>query len=187
MPKNVGKICQRMLAKYAKECSNYRTIALISHASKVILKICNYTVKRISGAQPFVDRGNRGMTNKNFLLLCWLSLFICIETTEHWQMPAHLLRSALRVNMGRTLTDQLQQKNHLVEQSSQDTLCNTFRFPVFQKSTLILKSLEHYEVWTLLWKAELLEYLRWLIACLGSSFSPSLETDLWTRCQVVCL
>ena len=83
MPKNVGKICQRMLAKYAKECSNYRTIALISHASKVILKICNYTVKRISGAQPFVDRGNRGMTNKNFLLLCWLSLFICIETTEH--------------------------------------------------------------------------------------------------------
>ena len=37
------------------------------------------TVKRISGAQPFVDRGDRGMTNKN-LLLCWLSLIICIET-----------------------------------------------------------------------------------------------------------
>ena len=66
-------------------------------------------------------------------------------------MPAHLLHSALKMNMGRTLTDQLQQKNHLVEQSSQDTLCNnTFSFPVFQKSTLILKSLEHYEVWTLL-------------------------------------
>ena len=31
----------------AKECSNYRTIALISHASKVMLKILQATVREL--------------------------------------------------------------------------------------------------------------------------------------------
>ena len=34
-----GKILKWVVISFSKECSNYRTIALISHASKVILKI----------------------------------------------------------------------------------------------------------------------------------------------------
>ena len=36
----------------AKECSNYRTIALISHASKVMLKILQARLQQYEGLQP---------------------------------------------------------------------------------------------------------------------------------------
>ena len=52
---------------YAKECSNYCTIALISHASQVMLKILQarfrkYTNQELSDGQAAFKkgRGNRG-------------------------------------------------------------------------------------------------------------------------------
>ena len=39
----------------AKECSNYRTIALISHASKVMLKILQAILQAISRLQQYVN------------------------------------------------------------------------------------------------------------------------------------
>ena len=53
----------------AKECSNYRTIALISHASKVMLKILQATIQQYMNRElPDVQagfrkgRGNRDQT-----------------------------------------------------------------------------------------------------------------------------
>ena len=44
----------------AKECSNYRTITLISHSSKVILKILQATLEQhVSGEIPDVQAGFR--------------------------------------------------------------------------------------------------------------------------------
>ena len=45
---------------YAKECSNYRTIALISHASKVMLKILQARLQQyVNGEFPDVQVGFR--------------------------------------------------------------------------------------------------------------------------------
>jgi len=45
---------------YAKECSNYRTIALISHASKVMLKILQASLQQyINHELPDVQAGFR--------------------------------------------------------------------------------------------------------------------------------
>ena len=43
----------------AKECSNYRTIALISHASKVMLKVLQVTVQYMNRELPDVQAGFR--------------------------------------------------------------------------------------------------------------------------------
>ena len=52
----------------AKECSNYRTIALISHASKVILKILQARLQQhVNHELPDVQAGfrkGRGMRNQ---------------------------------------------------------------------------------------------------------------------------
>ena len=52
----------------AKECSNYRTIALISHASKVILKILQVRLQQCVGQElPDIQAGfrkGRGMTHQ---------------------------------------------------------------------------------------------------------------------------
>ena len=43
-----------------KECSNYRTIALISHASKVMLKILQARLQQyMNGELPYVQAGFR--------------------------------------------------------------------------------------------------------------------------------
>ena len=43
-----------------KECSNYRTIALISHASKVMLKILQARLQQyMNGEHPYVQAGFR--------------------------------------------------------------------------------------------------------------------------------
>ena len=45
---------------YAKECSNYRTIALISHASKVMLKILQARLQKYKNREfPDVQAGFR--------------------------------------------------------------------------------------------------------------------------------
>ena len=48
----------------AKECSNYRTVALISHASKVMLKICQarllqYVNRELPDVQAGFGKGRR--------------------------------------------------------------------------------------------------------------------------------
>ena len=44
----------------AKECSNYRTIALISHASKVMLKILQARLQQyVNSELPYVQAGFR--------------------------------------------------------------------------------------------------------------------------------
>ena len=83
----------------AKECSNYRTIALISHASKVMLKILQARLQKYVSCEPpdvqagfRKGRGTRDQTanicwiiekarvpEKNLFLLYWLcqSLWLC--------------------------------------------------------------------------------------------------------------
>ena len=59
----------------AKECSNYRTIALISHASKVMLKILQARLQQyVNRERPDVQAGfrkSRG-TRDQFANICWI-------------------------------------------------------------------------------------------------------------------
>ena len=59
----------------AKECSNYRTIALISHASKVMLKILQarlqqYVIHELPDVQAGFRKG-RG-TRDQITIICWI-------------------------------------------------------------------------------------------------------------------
>ena len=59
----------------AKECSNYHTIALISHASKVMLKILqarlqHYVICEIPDVQVGFRKG-KGTTNQ-IANICWI-------------------------------------------------------------------------------------------------------------------
>ena len=60
----------------AKECSNYHTIALISHASKVILKIFQARVQQyVNRELPDVQAGfrkGRG-TRDQIATICWIT------------------------------------------------------------------------------------------------------------------
>ena len=59
----------------AKECSNYHTIALILHTSKVILKICQarlqqYLNHELSDVQTVFRKGRR--TRDQIANICWI-------------------------------------------------------------------------------------------------------------------
>ena len=59
----------------AKECSNYRTIALISHASKVMLKILQARLQQyVNGELPDVQAGFRKgrRTRDQIANICWI-------------------------------------------------------------------------------------------------------------------
>ena len=59
----------------AKECSNYRTIALISHASKVMLKILQARLQQYVNCElPYVQAGFRkGRGTKDQISnICWI-------------------------------------------------------------------------------------------------------------------
>ena len=59
----------------AKECSNYHTIALISHASKVILKILQVRLRQyVSREFPDVQAGSRKGrgTRDQIANICWI-------------------------------------------------------------------------------------------------------------------
>ena len=73
-----------------KECSNYHTIALISHASKVMLKILQdrlqqYVIRELSDVQAGFRKG-RG-TGDQIANICWI-----IEKAREFQKK-HLLYS----------------------------------------------------------------------------------------------
>ena len=58
----------------AKECSNYRTIALISHASKVMLKILQARLQQYLNLElPDVQAGFRkGRGTRDQIAICWI-------------------------------------------------------------------------------------------------------------------
>ena len=59
----------------AKECSNYHTIALISHASKVMLKIFQVRLQQyVNHELPYVQGGirNAGRTRDQIANICWI-------------------------------------------------------------------------------------------------------------------
>ena len=55
MAMGLENICFHLIPKKgnAKECSNYHTIALISHASKVMLKILQARLQQYMNHEPF--------------------------------------------------------------------------------------------------------------------------------------
>ena len=68
--------CQKMLKlPYAKKCSNYHTIALISHASKLMFKILQARLHQYMNCElPVVQAGfrKRRGTRDQTANLCWI-------------------------------------------------------------------------------------------------------------------
>ena len=62
------------LSGNAKECSNYRTVALISHASKMMLKILQARIQQyVNRELPDVQAGFRkGRTRDQIANVCWI-------------------------------------------------------------------------------------------------------------------
>ena len=59
----------------AKECSDYHTIALVSHASKVMLKIFQVRLQQyVNHELPYVQGGirNAGRTRDQIANICWI-------------------------------------------------------------------------------------------------------------------
>ena len=73
----------------AKECSNYHIIALISHNSKVILKIPQASLQQYTNHElPDVQAGFRkGRRTRNQIAnICWI-----VEKAREFQKNIHLL------------------------------------------------------------------------------------------------
>ena len=71
----------------AKECSNYRTVALISHTGKVMLKILQASLQQYMNCElPDVEAGfrkGRG-TRDQIANICWI-----IEKAREFQKNIH--------------------------------------------------------------------------------------------------
>ena len=80
---------ERQCQSNAKECSNYHTIALISHASKVILKILQARLQQyVNRELPDVQAGfrkGRG-TRDQIANICWI-----IKKAREFQKNIYLL------------------------------------------------------------------------------------------------
>ena len=94
--------------RHCKECSNYRTIALISHASKVMLKILNARLQQyMNHGLPYVqagfrnERGTRGQIanirwiiekarefrkNIYFCFIDYAKSFDCVDHNKLWKV-----------------------------------------------------------------------------------------------------
>ena len=81
----------------AKECSNYRTVALISHASKVMLKILQVRLQQYMNWElPYVQAGfrkGRG-TRDHIANICWI-----VEKAREFQRKHLLLLYWLRQSL----------------------------------------------------------------------------------------
>ena len=81
-----------------KECSNYRTIALISHASKVMLKILQGRLQQyVNHEIPDIQAGFRkGKGNINFCFINYAKAFDGVDHKKLWKIlqemgiPDHL-------------------------------------------------------------------------------------------------
>jgi len=116
----------------AKECSNYRTIALISHASKVMLKILQARLQQYVNCElPDVQAGfrkGRG-TRDQFSNICWIikkarefqkniyfcfidytKAFDCVDHNKQWKIlkemgiPEHLTCLPRNLSAGQEAT-----------------------------------------------------------------------------------
>ena len=79
----------------AKECSNYHTITLISHASKVMLKILHARLQQYMNRElPDVQAGFRkdGGTRDQIANICWIiekarefqkNIYFCCDCVDH--------------------------------------------------------------------------------------------------------
>ena len=72
----------------AKECSNYRTIALISHASKVMLKILQARLQQyVNHEIPDIQAGFRkGRGNIIFCFFNYAKAFDCVDHKKLWKI-----------------------------------------------------------------------------------------------------
>ena len=69
----------------AKDCSNYCTIALISHASKVMLKILQARLQQYMNCElPDVQAGFRRGTRDQIANICWIT-----EKAKEFQKNMH--------------------------------------------------------------------------------------------------
>ena len=78
----------------AKECSNYRTIALISHASKIMIKILQarlqqYINQELADAQAGFRKGRR--TRDQMANICWI-----IEKAKEFQKNIYFCFTTLK-------------------------------------------------------------------------------------------
>lgn len=112
-----------------------------------------------------MDRGTGGETTTCLCARFPSSPVLRSTCSERCQPGLDLPHSALSMKEGKTTADQLQQEPSCWVGSSQGTLWDIFGFPVFPKSTLILKSSERYKLQTLLQKSRALEHQR-LLFCL---------------------
>ena len=97
----------------AKECSNYRTIALISHASKVMLKILQARLQQyvncelpdvqaggprhqIANIRWIIDKGRKFQKKICFCFIDYAKAFDCVDHNKLWKIlqemgiPDHL-------------------------------------------------------------------------------------------------
>ena len=119
------------LSGNAKECSNYRTIALISHASKMMLKILQARIQQyVNRELPDVQAGFRkGRTRDQIANICWIiekarefqkniyfcfsdyaKVFACLDHNKLWKIlkemgiPNHLTRLLRNLYAGQEAT-----------------------------------------------------------------------------------
>ena len=114
----------------AKECSNYHTIALISHASKVMLKILQarlqqYVNRELPDVQAGFRKGRRTRDQianicwiidkarefqKNFCFIDYAKAFDCVDHNKLWKIlkemgiPDHLTRLLRTLYAGQEAT-----------------------------------------------------------------------------------
>ena len=75
----------------AKECSNYCTIALISHASKVMLKILQaglqqYMNHELPDVQAGFIKGRSSRKNIYFCFTGYAKAFDCVDHNKLWEI-----------------------------------------------------------------------------------------------------
>ena len=75
----------------AKECSNYRTIALISHASKVMLKILQASLQQYVNCEPpdvqlDLEKAREFQKNICFCFIDYAKVFDCVNHNKLWKI-----------------------------------------------------------------------------------------------------
>ena len=107
----------------AKECSNYRTIALISHASKVMLKILQarlqqyvnhefpnvqagfrkgrVTRDQIANIRWIMEKAREFQKNIYFCFIDYAKAFDCVDHNQLWKILKEMgIRSCMDVRVG---------------------------------------------------------------------------------------
>ena len=118
--------------RHAKECSNYRTMALISHASKVMLKILQarlqqYVNQELAGIQAgfrkgrgtrdqianihwIIEKAREFQKNIYFCFIGYAKVFDCVDHNTLWKIlqemgiPDHLMFLTSNLYVGQEAT-----------------------------------------------------------------------------------